>query len=80
MVKQLNDFISGEKRNKMSGENNEDEIYDMLAELNEGNTDKIVNSIKKNYYVNDWNKLFLEIIEKNKSNQKFDVDLEQKNP
>ena len=78
MVKQLNDFISGEKRNKMSGENNEDEIYDMLAELNEGNTDKIVNSIKKNYYVNDWNKLFLEIIEKNKSNQKFDVDLEQK--
>lgn len=47
MVKQLNDFISGEKRNKMSGENNEDEIYDMLAELNEGNTDKIVNSIKK---------------------------------
>ena len=78
MVKQLNDYISGEKKNKISGENNEDEIYGMLAQLNEENTEKIVNSIKKNYYVNDWNKLFLEIIEKNKSNQKFDINLEQK--
>ena len=78
MVKQLNDFVSGEKKSKISGENNEDEIYGMLAQLNEENTEKIVNSIKKNYYVSDWNKLFLEIIEKNKSNQKFDVDLEQK--
>lgn len=50
----------------------------MLAQLDEENTEKIVNSIKKNYYVSDWNKLFLEIIEKNKSNQKFDVDLDQK--
>ena len=78
MVKQINDFISGEKKSKISGENNEDEIYGMLAQLDEENTEKIVNSIKKNYYVSDWNKLFLEIIEKNKSNQKFDVDLEQK--
>ena len=78
MVKQINDFVSGEKKSKISGENNEDEIYGMLAQLNEENTEKIVNSIKKNYYVSDWNKLFLEIIEKNKSNQKFDVDLEQK--
>ena len=78
MVKQINDFISGEKKNKISGENNEDEIYGMLAQLDEENTEKIVNSIKKNYYVSDWNKLFLEIIEKNKSNQKFDVDLDQK--
>ena len=78
MVKQINDFISGEKKSKISGENNEDEIYGMLAQLDEENTEKIVNSIKKNYYVSDWNKLFLEIIEKNKSNQKFDVDLDQK--
>ena len=78
MIKQLNDFISGEKKSKISGENNEDEIYGMLSQLNEENTEKIVNSIKKNYYVSDWNKLFLEIIEKNKSNQKYDVDLEQK--
>ena len=78
MVKQLNDFISGEKKSKISGENNEDEIYGMLAQLNEENTEKIVNSIKKNYYVSDWNKLFLEIIEKNKSNQKFDINLDQK--
>ena len=78
MVKQLNDFISGEKKSKISGENNEDEIYGMLSQLNEENTEKIVNSIKKNYYVSDWNKLFLEIIEKNKSNQKYDSDLEQK--
>ena len=78
MVKQINDFISGEKKSKISGENNEDEIYGMLAQLDEENTEKIVNSIKKNYYVSDWNKLFLEIIEKNKSNQKFDIDLDQK--
>ena len=78
MVKQINDFISGEKKSKISGENNEDEIYGMLAQLDEENTEKIVNSIKKNYYVSDWNKLFLEIIEKNKSNQKFDVDLDHK--
>ena len=78
MVKQINDFISGEKKSKISGENNEDEIYGMLAQLDEENTEKIVNSIKKNYYVSDWNKLFLEIIEKNKSNQKFDSDLDQK--
>ena len=78
MIKQLNDFISGEKKNKISGENNEDEIYEMLSQLNEENTEKIVNSIKKNYYVSDWNKLFLEIIEKNKSNQKFDVNLDKK--
>ena len=78
MVKQINDFISGEKKSKISGENNEDEIYGMLAQLDEENTEKIVNSIKKNYYVSDWNKLFLEIIEKNKSNQKFDADLDQK--
>ena len=78
MVKQINDFISGEKKSKISGENNEDEIYGMLAQLDEENKEKIVNSIKKNYYVSDWNKLFLEIIEKNKSNQKFDADLDQK--
>ena len=78
MIKQLNDFISGEKKNKISGENNEDEIYEMLSQLNEENTEKIVNSIKKNYYVSDWNKLFLEIIEKNKSNQKFDINLDKK--
>ena len=35
MVKQLNDFISGEKKGKNSGENNEDEIYDILSQLNE---------------------------------------------
>ena len=78
MVKQLNDFISGEKKGKNSGENNEDEIYEILSQLNEENNEKIVNSIKKNYYVSDWNKLFLEIIEKNKSNQKFDNNLNQK--
>ena len=78
MVKQINDFISGEKKSKISGENNEDEIYGMLAQLDEENTEKIVNSIKKNYYVSDWNKLFLEIIKKNKSHQKYDSDLEQK--
>ena len=78
MVKQLNDFISGEKKGKNSGENNEDEIYEILSQLNEENNEKIVNSIKKNYYVSDWNKLFLEIIEKNKSNQKFDNNLDQK--
>ena len=43
MIKQLNDFISGEKKNKISGENNEDEIYEMLSQLNEENTEKIVN-------------------------------------
>ena len=78
MVTKLSDFISGEKKNKLSGENNEDEIYGMLSQLNEENTEKIVNSIKKNYFVSDWNKLFLEIIEKNKSNQKYDTNLEQK--
>ena len=78
MVKQLNGFISGEKKSKISGENNEDEIYDILSHINEENNDKIVNSIKKNYYVSDWNKLFLEIIEKNKSNQKYDINLHQK--
>ena len=77
MVQKMNDFISGEKKNKL-GENNEDEIYGMLSQLNEENTEKIVNSIKKNYFVSDWNKLFLEIIEKNKSNQKYDINLEQK--
>ena len=78
MINQISSFISGEKKSKISGENNEDEIYGMLSQLNEENTDKIANSIKKNYYVSDWNKLFLEIIEKNKSNQKYDVNLEQK--
>ena len=78
IVKQLNDFISGEKKSKISGENNEDEIYDLLSQLTEDNTDKIINSIKKNYYVNDWNNLFLEIIKKNQSNQKYDIELNQK--
>ena len=78
MINQINSFISGEKKSKISGENNEDEIYGMLSQLNEENKDKIVKSIKKNYYVSDWNKLFLEIIEKNKSNQKYDINLEQK--
>ena len=78
MVQKMNDFISGEKKNKLTGENNEDEIYGMLSQLNGENTEKIVNSIKKNYFVSDWNKLFLEIIEKNKSNQKYDINLEKK--
>ena len=78
IVKQLNDFISGEKKSKTSGENNEDEIYDLLSQINEDNTEKIINTIKKNYYVSDWNKLFLEIIKKNQSNQKYDVELSQK--
>ena len=78
IVKQLNDFISGEKKNKASGENNEDEIYDLLSQLSEDTTDKIVNTIKKNYYVSDWNNLFLEIIKKNQSNQKCDIKLNQK--
>ena len=78
IVKQLNDFISGEKKSKTSGENNEDEIYGLLSQLTEDNTDKIVNTIKKNYFVSDWNKLFLEIIKKNQSNQKYDIELNQK--
>ena len=78
IVKQLNDFISGEKKSKTSGENNEDEIYDLLSQLTEDNTDKIINTIKKNYFVSDWNKLFLEIIKKNQSNQKYDIELNQK--
>ena len=78
IVKQLNDFISGEKKSKISGENNEDEIYDLLSQITEDTTDKIINTIKKNYYVNDWNKLFLEIIKKNQSNQKYDIELNEK--
>ena len=78
IVKQLNDFISGEKKSKISGENNEDEIYDLLSQLTEDNTDKIVSTISKNYYVSDWNKLFLEIIKKNRSNQKYDPELNKK--
>ena len=78
IVKQLNDFISGEKKSKISGENNEDEIYDLLSQLTEDNTDKIVSTISKNYYVSDWNKLFLEIIKKNQSNQKYDPELNKK--
>ena len=45
IVKQLNDFISGEKKSKTSGENNEDEIYDLLSQLTEDTTDKIINTI-----------------------------------
>ena len=78
IVKQLNDFISGEKKNNISGENNEDEIYDLLSQLAEDNTEKIINTIKKNYYVNDWNNLFLEIIKKNQSDQKYDIELNNK--
>ena len=78
MSKILNEFISGEKKSKISGENNEDEIYDVLSHINEENIDKMVNSIKKNYYISNWNNLFLEILEKNKTNQKFDVILHQK--
>jgi hypothetical protein len=78
IVKQLNDFISGEKKSKTSGENNEDEIYELLSQLAGDNTDKIISTIKKNYYVSDWNQLFLEIIEKNQSNQKYDTELTQK--
>ena len=78
IVKQLNDFISGEKKSKIFGENNEDEIYDLLSQLTEDNTNKIVNTIKKNYYVSDWNQLFLEIIKKNQSNQKYDAELIRK--
>jgi len=78
IIKQLNDFISGEKKSKTSGENNEDEIYELLTQLTEDTTDKILNTIKKNYYVSDWNKLFLEIIKKTQSNQKYDVELNEK--
>jgi hypothetical protein len=78
IVKQLNDFISGEKKSKTSGENNEDEIYDLLSQITEDTTEKIVNTIKKNYFVSDWNKLFLEIIKKKHSNQKYDIDLNKK--
>ena len=78
IVKQLNDFISGEKKSKISGENNEDEIYDLLSQLTEDTTDKIVNTIKKNYYVSDWNQLFLQIIKNNQSNQKYDEELNRK--
>ena len=78
IIKQLNDFISGEKKSKTSGENNEDEIYDLLSQITEDTTDKIVNTIKKNYYVSDWNKIFLEIIKKKQNNQKYDVELNKK--
>ena len=78
IVKQLNEFIGGEKKSKTFGENNEDEIYDLLSQLTEDNTEKIINTIKKNYFVNDWNKLFLEIIKKNQSNQKYDPELNKK--
>ena len=78
IIKQLNDFISGEKESKISGENNEDEIYDLLSQINEDNAEKIINTIKKNYNVNEWNDLFLEIIKKNQSNQKYDIELSQK--
>ena len=78
IVKQLNDFISGEKESKISGENNEDEIYDLLSQINEDNTEKVINTIKKNYNVSEWNELFLDIIKKNHSNQKYDIELSQK--
>ena len=78
IVKQLNDFISGENESKISGKNNEDEIYDLLSQINEDNTEKVINTIKKNYNVNEWNELFLEIIKKNQINQKYDIELSQK--
>ena len=78
IVKQLNDFISGEKESKISGENNEDEIYDLLSQINEDNIEKVINTIKKNYNVSEWNELFLDIIKKNQLNQKYDIELSQK--
>ena len=78
LVKQMNDFVSGKKKNKTSGDNNEDEIYDLLSQLNEDNREKIVNTIEKNYYVSEWNKLFLEFVKKNKSNEKYDKELQKK--
>ena len=78
IITQLNDFIKGEKKSKTSGENNEDEIYDLLSQISEDTSEKIVNTIKKNYYVSEWNNLFLEIIQKNQSKQKYDVELNKK--
>ena len=78
IVKLLNDFISGEQKSKSSGDNNEDEIYGLLSQLTEDTTDKIINTLKKNYYVSDWNKLFLEIIKKMRTNQKYDIELNEK--
>lgn len=78
MIKLLNDISSGEKKNKSSEDNNEDEIFDLLAQITEDTTDKVIKTIKNNYYVSDWNELYLDIIKEYQPNHKFNINLVNK--
>ena len=78
MVKQLTDIESGERKNKTIGENNEDEVFDLLSQITGDTTEKVIKTIKNNYYVSVWNKLFLEIIKSEQLNKNYDIELVKK--
>jgi hypothetical protein len=84
MVKLLNDCLKN-NRNKNNNNNNENnnnnnnenffvDVINLLNNLNNENYNEILMNIEKNYYLNEWNKIYFEILkENNNDNNNIEV-------
>ena len=84
MVKLLNDCLKN-NRNKNNNNNNENnnnnnnenffvDVINLLNNLNNENYNEILMNIENNYYLNEWNKIYFEILkENNNDNNNIEV-------
>lgn len=80
MIKLLNDTLTLLKNNDINGEitiDNANSPTDLLCCVNNENIDTVIDMIKQ-YYMNDWNKLFIEHFEAVEKEKKYNFDLLEK--
>ena len=83
MVKLLNDCLKNNRnKNNNNNENNNNnnnenffvDVINLLNNLNNENYNEILMNIEKNYYLNEWNKIYFEILkENNNDNNNIEV-------
>ena len=81
MTKLLNDALNNLKNNEDNGEisvENTKTAIDLLCCLDGENFEKIFKIIQENYFVNDWNKIYIEHFLELKKEKKYNYELLQK--
>ena len=76
MVRQLNETdISTQKKKRTPSENNDNEIFDLLSQFKEDNSEKVIKTITDNYYLTEWNKIMLEYMKQNNTGKKYSKEI-----
>ena len=79
MVKLLNDCLKNNK-NKNNNNNNENffvDVINLLNNLNNENYNEILTNIENNYYLNEWNKIYFEMLKDN-NNDNNNIEIYKK--